>query len=60
MPVYQHDIDIPRMTDDALAKWRDIPAAVASDCLSRSQAMQGAIKRLTGPCASSPRRAPSK
>lgn len=44
MPVFQHDIIIPRMTDEALVKWRDIPAAVASDCLGRSQAMQGAIK----------------
>jgi len=44
MPVFQHNIDIPRMTDEALKKWRDIPAAVASDCLGRSQAMQGAIK----------------
>ena len=44
MPVFQHDIDIPRLGEEALAKWRDIPAAVASDCLGRSQAMQGAIK----------------
>lgn len=44
MPVFQHNIDIPRMTDEALKKWRNIPAAVASDCLGRSQAMQGAIK----------------
>ncbi|MEM7270100.1 MAG: RraA family protein [Pseudomonadota bacterium] len=43
MPVTQHDIEIPRLSPQTLSKWRDIPAAVASDCLGRSQAMQGAI-----------------
>lgn len=35
-----------RLDDDELSAWRDIPAAVASDCLNRGQAMAGAIQAL--------------
>lgn len=46
MPVIRYDIDIPKLSDDALGQWADIPAAVASDCLSRGGAMTGAISPL--------------
>lgn len=46
MPVFQHDIELPRLAPAALARWAEIPAAVASDCLNRAQAMAGAIGPL--------------
>ncbi len=46
MPVICYDIEIPRLTESDLSAWQDIPAAVASDCLGRSQAMAGAISPL--------------
>lgn len=46
MPVIRYDVEIPKLTPEALAAWAEIPAAVASDCLSRGQAMTGAISPL--------------
>jgi 4-hydroxy-4-methyl-2-oxoglutarate aldolase len=43
MTLFRHDIQIPRLTAEELAQWADIPSAIASDCLNRSQAMAGAI-----------------
>ena len=46
MPVIRYDVDIPKLAPDALAAWAEIPAAVASDCLARGQAMSGAVSPL--------------
>jgi len=46
MPVYQHTKRFERLAEDRLAAWRDIPPAIASDCMNRSQTMIGAIKPL--------------
>lgn len=46
MPVICYDIVVPRLEQTDLEAWSDIPAAVASDCLGRSQAMTGAIGPL--------------
>ncbi|MEM7507059.1 MAG: RraA family protein [Pseudomonadota bacterium] len=46
MTVRRHDIEIPRLAQNALAAWADIPAAVASDAQNRGQAMAGAISPL--------------
>ena len=48
MPVTCYETTIVRLSKEDLEAWADIPAAVASDCLGRSQAMAGAI----GPLAS--------
>ena len=45
--VRRHNITIPRLDADMLEEWRDIPAAVASDCLGRAQAMAAAISPLS-------------
>lgn len=47
MPVTCYDVPFPRLTADDLAAWKEIPAAVASDCLGRGQAMAGAISPLS-------------
>ena len=46
MPVTCYETSFPRLRKDDLDAWADIPAAVASDCLGRSQAMVGAIGPL--------------
>lgn len=46
MPVYRHDIEIPRLSAEALEAWRDVPAAVASDAQNRFMAMAAAISPL--------------
>ena len=46
MTLFRHDIQVPRLTAEELAQWADIPSAIASDCLNRSQAMAGAISPL--------------
>ncbi len=46
MSVRRHDIAVPEIGAATLDAWRDVPAAVASDCLGRFQAMAGAIKPL--------------
>ncbi len=47
MTVYRHDVAISRLPKENLEKWINVPAAVVSDCLNRSQAMAGAISPLT-------------
>ena len=44
--VRRHNITIPRLSDAMLAEWKEIPAAVASDCMGRSQAMAAEISPL--------------
>lgn len=41
------DTVFPRIDDEALAAWRQIPAAVASDCMNRTQVMQASIKPVS-------------
>ena len=54
MPLFRHNAVYERLTGSALAAWAEIPPAIASDCMNRSQAMDAAIKplapgtRLTG------------
>ncbi|MEM7523411.1 MAG: RraA family protein [Pseudomonadota bacterium] len=47
MVVRCYDVEIPRLSAADLVPWAEIPAAVASDCLERGQAMAGAISPLT-------------
>lgn len=46
MPVIGYETTIPRLDTATLEAWAGIPAAVASDCLGRAQAMSGAISPL--------------
>ncbi len=46
MSVICYETSIPRLRKSDLNAWANIPAAVASDCLGRSQAMTGAISPL--------------
>ena len=54
MPLFRHNTDFARLTDNAIAAWAAIPPAIASDCMNRGQAMAARIKplaagtRLTG------------
>ena len=43
MPVIGYETSISRLDAATLEAWAAIPAAVASDCLGRAQAMAGAI-----------------
>ncbi len=46
MPIYRRETIFAPLAAAALDAWRAIPAAVASDCLNRSQAMTADIKPL--------------
>lgn len=46
MAVQRHLPKFERLSPDALAKWRDIPPAVASDCMNRCYVMSGRIAPL--------------
>jgi regulator of RNase E activity RraA len=46
MPLYRHDARFERLPETALAAWRDIPPAIASDCMNRGQVMAARIKPL--------------
>jgi regulator of RNase E activity RraA len=44
MAIQRHDVTFERLSDDVLAKWRDIPPAIVSDMMNRTQCMAGRIK----------------
>jgi regulator of RNase E activity RraA len=44
MPIQRHKIDFKTLDKSALAQWKDLPPAVVSDCMNRTQVMAGAIK----------------
>ena len=44
MALQKYDVDFERLSDDTLAEWREIPAAVVSDMMNRSQVMGARIK----------------
>ncbi len=46
MTVYRHNVTIPRLPKESLDDWINLPSAVVSDCLNRSQAMAGTISPL--------------
>ena len=46
MSYQKYEIDFPVLSAEDLAQWRMIPAAVASDCMNRTQAMAAAIKPI--------------
>lgn len=46
MPLLHHDAAFDTLSDAALAAWREIPPAIASDCMNRAQAMSAAVKPL--------------
>lgn len=54
MPLYRHDAEFDPLPAETLAAWREIPPAIASDCMNRSQCMGAPVKplaagmRLTG------------
>ena len=47
MPVFHHECSFRRLSADELAAWKDAEAAPVSDCLNRSQAMDGGISPLS-------------
>ncbi len=46
MPIIDHGRRFEPLPSDVLDQWRDIPPAIASDCMNREQAMSGAIKPI--------------
>lgn len=44
--VRRHNISIPKLSAEMLTAWAEVPAAVASDCLGRAQAMAADISPL--------------
>ncbi|PIW25696.1 MAG: dimethylmenaquinone methyltransferase [Rhodospirillales bacterium CG15_BIG_FIL_POST_REV_8_21_14_020_66_15] len=44
MAIQRHDVTFDRLSDDLLAQWRDIPPAIVSDMMNRTQCMAGRIK----------------
>ncbi|MHA1164423.1 MAG: RraA family protein [Alphaproteobacteria bacterium] len=44
MPIQRYRTDFSVLDQAALAKWRNLPPAVVSDCMNRTQVMAGAIK----------------
>jgi regulator of RNase E activity RraA len=44
MPIQRHQIDFATIPAAELKRWRDLPPAVVSDCMNRTQVMAGAIK----------------
>lgn len=44
MALQKYDVEFEPLSEAALAQWRDIPAAVVSDMMNRSQVMGGRIK----------------
>lgn len=46
MTVRQHEAAFDRLSTDALAAWSEAEAAAVSDCLGRSQAMDGGIMAI--------------
>lgn len=46
MALYRQASDFTVLDEASLAAWREVPAAVASDCLNRAQTMAAAVKPL--------------
>lgn len=46
MPLYRQATDFQYLDEDSLAAWREIPPAVASDCMNRAQTMASSMKPL--------------
>jgi regulator of RNase E activity RraA len=46
MPLFCHETHFIRLTKPALAAWAEIPSAIASDCMNRSQTMAAVVKPL--------------
>lgn len=44
MAIQRYETNFKVLSTDDLAKWKDLPPAVVSDCMNRSQVMAGAIK----------------
>ncbi|MFQ5954191.1 MAG: RraA family protein [Kiloniellales bacterium] len=44
MALQRHRVDFETLSPKTLASWREIPPAVAGDCMNRTQCMAGAIK----------------
>lgn len=46
MSIQRHEITFETLSETDIAAWREIPPAIASDCLNRGQFMAAAIKPL--------------
>ncbi len=44
MPIQRYKTDFKILSTKALAQWKDLPPAIVSDCMNRTQVMAGAIK----------------
>ena len=44
MAIQRHDVSFEQLSGDVLAQWRDIPPAIVSDMMNRTQCMAGRIK----------------
>ena len=48
MPIEYGEASFALLSAKELGAWREIPPAVASDCMNRTQVMKAAIKPVTG------------
>lgn len=46
MPLYRHELNFEPLSADTLTAWREIPPAIASDRMNRSQSMDAPVKPL--------------
>ncbi len=46
MPIQRHRVSFETLSKDILDAWRDIPPAIVSDCMNRTNTMAGAIKPI--------------
>lgn len=44
MPIQRYKTGFKVLGETAIARWKDLPPAIVSDCMNRSQVMAGAIK----------------
>lgn len=47
MAIQRYETNFKILSSDELAKWNDLPPAVVSDCMNRTQVMAGAIKPVS-------------
>ena len=46
MPIQRYRPNFTKLTEDQLVPWRDVPPAIVSDIMNRSQVMDGRIKPI--------------
>ncbi|MEM9026830.1 MAG: RraA family protein [Pseudomonadota bacterium] len=46
MPIQRHSLTFEPLSSEALAAWQDMPPAIVSDCMNRSQTLAGGISPI--------------